>query len=146
MNAFVRDQNRRGQAQTWRWNAEWSAEQKRKWLAKYVERMRNANHAIVRAHFRVYGDDGSVVICVADRPAGWEELRAMRLRASNARRGRGERFRPLAAESLGIRGDMLRWYLAHRVVTFNGATSGKKRFWFAADSMSFDMSCPRVRL
>ncbi len=120
----------RAQAQAWRWNAELPPEQKRKWLAKYVQAICIANHAIVQASFRVYGDDGSVVTCTADRPAGWHELLGHAptgIKCTAAAQGAVPTS--VAADSLGISGDMLRWYVAHGVVTFNGAMSGNKRLW-----------------
>ncbi len=124
----------RSQAQAWRWNAEWPPEQKRKWLAKYAQGIHIANDAIVQANFRVYGDDGSVVTCTSDRPAGWEELLGHAPAGIKRTAGvRGAVPTALAADSLGISGDMLRWYLARGIVTFNGAMSGNKRLWTPQD-------------
>ncbi len=124
----------RAQAQAWRWNAEWPPEQKRKWLAKYVQAIHIANHAIVQANFRAYGDDGSVVTCTADRPAGWHELLGHAPTGIKRTAGtRGAVPTSMAADRLGISGDMLRWYLARGVVTFNGALSGNKRLWTPQD-------------
>ncbi len=124
----------RAQAQAWRWNAEWSAEQKRKWLAKYVQAIYISNHTIVRANFRVYGDDGSVVTCTSERPAGWHELLGHAPTGIQRTAGAcGAVPTAAAAEKLGISGDMLRWYVARGVVTFTGAKTGKKRLWTPDD-------------
>ncbi len=124
----------RAQAQAWRWNAEWPPEQKRKWLAKYVQAICIANHAIVQANFRVYGDDGSVLTCTADRLARWEELLGHAPTGiKRTAAAQGAVPTALAADSLGISGDMLRWYLARGIVTFNGAMSGNKRLWTPQD-------------
>ena len=124
----------RAQADAWRWNAEWPPEQKRKWLAKYVQAIHIANDAITQANFRVYGDDGSVVTCTADRPAGWHELLGHAPTGIKRTAGAcGAVLTAAAAENLGISGDMLRWYLARGVVTFSGAMSGKKRLWTPYD-------------
>ena len=124
----------RAQAQAWRWNAEWSAEQKRKWLAKYVQAIYISNHTIVRANFRVYGDDGSLVTCTADRPARWEQLLGHAPTGIQRTAGAcGAVPTAEAAADLGISGDMLRWYVARGVVTFTGAKTGKKRLWTPDD-------------
>ncbi len=124
----------RAQAQAWRWNAEWPPAQKRKWLAKYVEAVQIANHAIVQANFRVYGDDGSVVTCTDDRPVGWQELLGHAPTGIKRTAGAcGAVPTAAAAENLGISGDMLRWYVARGVVTFAGAMSGDKRLWTRED-------------
>ena len=124
----------RAQAQAWRWNAEWPPEQKRKWLAKYVQAIYISNHAIVRAIFRVYGDDGSVVACTKDRPAGWHELLGHAPTGIKRAAGAcGAVLTAAAAENLGISGDMLRWYLARGVVNFTGAVTGNKRLWTPND-------------
>ena len=124
----------RAQAQAWRWNAEWPPEQKRKWLAKYVQAIYVSNHAIVQAHFRVYGDDGSVVRCTSDRPARWDELLGHAPTGIKRTAGAcGAVPTVAAAENLGISGDMLRWYVARGVVTFAGAMSGNKRLWAPED-------------
>ncbi len=124
----------RAQAQAWRWNAEWSAEQKRKWLAKYVEAIYIANHAVVQARFRVYGDDGSVVTCTLDRPARWEQLLGHAPTGIKRTAGAlGAVLTSTAATSLGVSGDMLRWHLSRGVVTFAGAVSGNKRLWTPQD-------------
>ena len=39
----------------------------------------------------------------------------------------------MAADNLGISGDMLRWYLAHGIVTVTGAMSGNRRLWTQQD-------------
>ena len=124
----------RAQAQAWRWNAEWPPEQKRKWLAKYVQAIYIANHAIVQASFRVYGDDGSVVTCTSDRPTSWEQLLGHAPTGIKCTAGAlGAVPTSMAADRLGISGDMLRWYLAHGIVTFAGAMSGNKRLWTPQD-------------
>ncbi len=124
----------RAQAQAWRWNAEWPPEQKRRWLAKYVQAIHIANDAIMHAIFRVYGDDGSVVTCTADRPTSWEELLGHAPTGMKRTAGAlGAVPTSLAANSLGISGDMLRWYVARGIVRFNGATSGNKRLWMPQD-------------
>ncbi len=124
----------RAQAQAWRWNTEWPPEQKRKWLAKYVQGIHIANHAIVQADFRVYGDDGSVLTCASARPTSWEELLGHAPTGIKRTAGAcGAVLTAAAAENLGISGDMLRWYLARGIVTFTGTMSGNKRLWTPND-------------
>ncbi len=139
----------RTQAHAWRWNAEWPPEQKRKWLAKYVQAIYIANHAIVQAQFRVYGDDGSVVTCAAERPARWEELLGHAPSGIQRTAGAcGAVLTAAAAENLGISGDMLRWYLARGVVNFTGAVSGNKRLWTPNDIMGarHELTAHRAKL
>ena len=124
----------RAQAQAWRWNAAWPPEQKRKWLAKYLSAIHIANHAIMQANIRVYGDDGSVVTCTSDRPMRWEQLLGHAPTGIQRTAGAcGAVLTAEAAADLGISGDMLRWYVARGVVTFTGAKTGKKRLWTPDD-------------
>ena len=64
----------RAQAKAWMWDASWPPDQKRQWLAKFVDAIYLSSQGIQRAIFRVYGDDGSVMTCSAEKQAPWESL------------------------------------------------------------------------
>ncbi len=124
----------RAQAQAWVWDAAWPPEQKRQWLAQFVDAIYVSSHGIERAIFRVYGDDGSVMTCSAEMQASWKSL--LGYAATGLERSAGALGAVptgAAAERLGVSGDMLRWYLARGIVTFTGAKVGRMRLWTPAD-------------
>ena len=124
----------RAQAQEGRWNTAWPPDQKRQWLAKFVDAIYVSSQGIQRAIFRVYGDDGSVMTCSAEQQVPWKSLLGYAPTGIERTAGAlGAAPTGVAAERLGVSGDMLRWYLAHGIVTFAGTKVGRARLWTPAD-------------
>ena len=130
MPALPSDSAIRAQAKAWVWDASWPPDQRRQWLAKFVDAICLSSQGIQRAIFRVYGDDGSVMTCNAERQASWKSLLGYAATGIERTAGAcGAVPTGAAAERLGVSGDMLRWYLAHGIVTFGGAKVGRTRLW-----------------
>ena len=124
----------RAQAKAWMWDAAWPPDRKRQWLAKFVDAIYLSSQGIHRAIFRVYGDDGSVMTCSAEKQAPWKSLIGYAaIGLARTAGARGAVPTGAAAERLGVSGGMLRWYLAHGIVTFTGAKVGRARLWTPGD-------------